>query len=265
MSIATNCKECFFAKIKDDKQTGCSLNRVEKLQFDKLDENGNFILKRFCNTYRPSEWLQSLDFETSLNPEEAALNEVCPRLGLFVRLKTEEQNAIEELEKTIESIKNLNRQVSYIVAITDKVEYNEEIWGLFLKYFGELNDFTKYHILQISENPKELIKIVDEAFIHAQNSWILTTSSGEIIQKDIIDKLHKIINLDMRQIVMVEPYDNFNGLLFPAYLFKFLNGNNTKIFNDEMVDSRAFVEKVKEAEKRGNTKSILTWEEFNAS
>jgi hypothetical protein len=48
-------------------------------------------------------------------------------------------------------------------------------------------------------------------------------------------------------------------------LFKFLNGNGTKIFKDEMVDTRGFITKVLEAEKRGGTKTVYTWEEFNAS
>ena len=60
---------------------------------------------------------------------------------------------------------------------------------------------------------------------------------------------------------MVEPTSGIDGLTFPAYLFKFLNGNKTKMFNDEMTDSRQFLEKVRDAEKRGGSKTIYEWHE----
>ena len=37
------------------------------------------------------------------------------------------------------------------------------------------------------------------------------------------------------------------------------------IFVDEMVDTRSFAEKMKGAEERNNSKTIITWEDFNAS
>ena len=40
---------------------------------------------------------------------------------------------------------------------------------------------------------------------------------------------------------------------------------NSKIFKDEMVDTRGFITKVQEEKKRGGTKTVYTWEEFNAS
>ena len=107
--------------------------------------------------------------------------------------------------------------------------------------------------------------LVDEAFGHAQNGWIMTVTSDETVAPDTLTKLNKVINVDMRQMIMIEPSGEFSGLVFPAYLFKFLNGNRIKIFQDEMVDGRGFIEKVKEAEKRGGTKTVMTWEEFNAS
>ena len=93
----------------------------------------------------------------------------------------------------------------------------------------------------------------------------MTLTSGDTLTKDIAGTIHKIINIDMRQVVLVEPHDGYNGMIFPAYLFKFLNGNKVKVFQDEIVDGRGFLEKVRDAAKRTNTNNLLSWEEFNAS
>lgn len=262
MNISTSCKDCVFATLNKKKiQTGCTLNRTDKLQVKEIDD-GSFVLERFCNTYRPQEWLSSLSFDESINSNDTVLQEIYPRIGYFVRLLTNETEAIQKLETTIESISK--SQPSYVVVINDKVEYNEEIWGLFIKYFGEESNI-KYHIIQMTESPEVIERIVDKAFTHAQNGWITVTSSGEIVPNDMLQRIHNMINIQMKQIIMIEPYDEFNGLTFPAYVFKFLNGNKTKIFNDEEKSSDSFIQKMKQAEERGNTKCIISWEEFNAS
>jgi hypothetical protein len=265
MKIVSHCKNCVFAKYNNDhKQISCSLNRHDKLGVEKIVEN-NFELQRYCNTFRPKEWMQQLSFEESLNPEDTVLQEVHPRIGFFVKLNTEESNAIDALELTINSISKLDgRKAAYVVVINDKVEYNEEIWGLFIKYFGEVSETTKYHIVQLNEKPSKMIEIIDEAFPRAENGWVMCTSSGLRVRPETLEKLHDLINKQMKQLTMIEPHDNFNGLMFPAYLFKFLNGNKTKTFQDEVVDSNEFIQKVRNAEERGKTKTIMTWKEFYA-
>jgi hypothetical protein len=261
--IKTHCDKCLFANRKDGVQIGCTLNRDKKLGVEKV-ENNSFLLQRFCNTYRPQAWLDNLDFEQSMNPEAQVLKEVMPRIGFFVRLDTKLSNAIEHLEKTLKSISSINEvEPAYVVVITDKVEYNEEVWALFLQLFGEESK-TKYHIVQCTYTTDQVFSLIDEAFTHAQNGWLMTLSSGESVDEDIILKLNKTINVDMRQVTLVRNVDEFT-MLFPAYIFKFLNGGRSKIFSDEVVDSDSFVAKMEKAEKRGGTKTIITWEEFNAS
>tara|TARA_Y100001973_G_C5203928_1_gene339941 strand:+ start:3730 stop:4533 length:804 start_codon:yes stop_codon:yes gene_type:complete len=264
--IKTNCDGCVFIKAEDEVQVGCTLDRDSKLGVEEVDDETNsFLLERFCNTYRPDEWFSDLDFDQSLNPEETVMKEIMPRIGFFVRLDTENgDEAIEQLKITIDSIAEIeNGPPAYVAVITDKVEFNEEIWGIFLEKFEHPK--TKYHIVQLKVSPKDVITTIDAAFPHAQNGWVYTTTSGEKVPKDVLNRLHDLINVQIKQVMMVEPYDRFNGLMFPAFVFKFLNGNKTKIFQDDNSDSREFIEKMKAAEKRGKTKTILTWEEFNAS
>ena len=264
MSIQTHCKDCIFGKYDNGTQTGCTLHRVEKLGVEKTLD-GSFKLNRFCNTHRPEEWIGTLSLEEQFEgAEKVALDEVKCRMGFFVRLDTSQNNAIAELSKTLKSIKEIEGGPAYVVVITDKVEYNEEVWGLFITHFGEQSRI-KYHIVQVTDTPEDIMLLVDEAFGHAQNGWVMTSVSGEIIDPNILSKLDKMINVDMRQVIMVEPSGDFSGLLFPAYLFKFLNGNKNKVFQDTIVGTGSFIEKIREAEERGDTKTILSWEEFNAS
>jgi len=271
----TRCHSCVFADIstsedKQKHQSGCSLNRHDLLGVDSIDENNSFILKRVCNTFRPSEWVENLPLEEALKSEEAVLKEVYPRMGFFIRLNTESASAIEELDKTINSIAGIVGGPAYVAVVTDKVEYNEEIWGLFLKHFGEGSELEpseviKYHIVQLESNPDKLMRIVDECFTHAQNGWIYTVTSGNNVPSNILDRIHDYINIKMKRLIMIEPNQEFDGLVFPAFLFKFLNGNKQKMFDEDNIDTRDFISKVKDAEKRSETKSVLTWEEFNAA
>ena len=265
----TKCHSCVFAdtSLSEDgqkHQNGCSLNRHELLGIDSVDENNSFVLSRVCNTFRPAEWVESLPLKEAIDSEAAVLKEVYPRIGFFVRLDTDSQNAIANLNKTLNSITDMSGGPAYIAVITDKVEYNEEVWGLFLQHFGEESEI-KYHIVQVGSNPDNIMRLIDQGFSHAQNGWIYTVTSGNGVPKDILDKIHNYINIKMKRLIMVEADQEFDGLLFPAFLFKFLNGNKPKMFSEDNIDGRDFISKVKDAEERSETKSVLTWKEFNAS
>ena len=262
--VKTECSNCVFALMSKDHQSGCSLNRDEVFKITDTTEDNFYILDRFCNTYRPEEWIQNLDLEEQMDIETAALNEVRPRMGVFIRLDTAVPNAIERLDETMESLAKINGDVSYVAVITDKVEYNDEIWEIFIKYLGEDSGIL-YHIVQLEREIVDFSRVIDEAFTHAQNGWIYVTTSGETVHKDTLDILHKRLNIELAQLMMVEPYDGFNGLMFPAFIFKFLNGNKTKMFQNEETSSLSFMDKLREADKRTDKKSIFTWEEFYAS
>jgi len=85
------------------------------------------------------------------------------------------------------------------------------------------------------------------------------------VPRDLIYKIHKRVNLDMKKLVVVKPYSGVNGLLFQSALFKFVNGNKPKLYQDEIIDNRPFLEKVKEAAKESDDQTLIDWSEFNES
>ena len=83
--------------------------------------------------------------------------------------------------------------------------------------------------------------------------------------RDLIYKIHKRVNLDMKKLVVVKPYSGVNGLLFQSALFKFVNGNRPKLYQDEIIDNRPFLEKVTAAAKESDDQTLIDWSEFNES
>ena len=274
--IQTNCNGCCFAEKKGDSQVGCSLNRHTLLGVESLQDDGYFTLDRFCNTYRPEEWAKSLSVKKSLDPEATVLEEVSPRIGFFINFDTDPEDTgeygndvivcEEMLAKTLESIANIKGTPSYVIVINDRVEHNQFIWEQFFKLFGEKVKDTKYHIVQIETRPEKVEKLVDESFRHAENGWIYTVNSGDVVSTSILEDIHEYINIKMKKLMMIKPSgDAFSSMVFPAFLFKFLNGNKQKIFQDTTSTEGSFIEKMEEADKRSPTKTVITWEEFNAS
>tara|TARA_R110000824_G_scaffold379455_1_gene571439 strand:- start:2391 stop:3200 length:810 start_codon:yes stop_codon:yes gene_type:complete len=264
MKVETHCKGCVFAEYRNKKQTGCKLNRVELLNPEKTGktENGKFefIFDRFCNTYRPKEWKKVLSKEEKKNLRQTVLREVFPRLGMFIFLDPSSTNAMEDLEYTIKQIKGQTRGAPrYVVVINPSVEYNEEIQTLLATEF----DFeeTEYHIVLSLVGQMDLF-LIGEAFRHAKNGWIFVTTSGEDIPENLFEKIDDRMNVDMKRLVLVKPYEKMNGMIFQAAVYKFLDGNKSLVDTKTREKVRInFIEKV-EAMDFNDPNSICEWEEF---
>lgn len=260
LQVHSNCKGCVFAEKAADIQTGCTLNRPEKLGIKENGVNSEwFELERFCTTYRPKEWSDGLnDYEDT---KSKVLEEIHPRVGFFVKFNTESKNPIKDLEHTVEHIANQEDiPARYVSVINDKVEYNEEIFEILKSNFTW--DVTEFHIVQMEAKFVNVDRVVDEAFTHAKNGWLYVTTSGRPVKRDLIKRIHNRVNVQLKKLSFVEPYSGSDGMLFHTPLFKFLNGNKTKIFNDEYSDSRPFIEKVRDAASRSDKECFLTWRRF---
>jgi len=258
--LVTHCKNCVFAE--SNPQTGCALSRAEKLGVESTID-GFFRLDRFCNTHRPEKWLVELSLDEQNRCGEIVLEEVVPRIGFFILLDVTLDNAINNLQTTLEDIKNQHKHTArYVAVATNKVEYNQEIQQILTSMF----DFeeTEHHIVQLVGDFDDNHLIIDECFRHAKNGWIYITSSGERVDTHLIDKIHQRINIDMKKLVVVTPYEGLNGLIFQAALFKFLKGNKDRPMDDGTIDGRPFLEKVVDVGKV-DPETLMTWNQFNES
>lgn len=262
--IQSSCYDCVFSKIKDRKQYGCTLNRTEKFKTkqEKTEDIEHKVCLEFCNTFRPPAWLDRLSIEEKLNADKLVIEEVRPRVGFVVYLDNSKENSIELLKSTLKSIRNQSESnPRYVIVVNDKVEYNEEIHNILLDQFDV--SLTKIHLVQLLEVPENKIWLLDEVFKHALNGWIYYTTSGEIVDKDLLKNLHEHLNIKMKKLAVVLPYDDVNGLLFQTSLFKFLNGNRVKVWDEDKKDNRLFLDKVKSMEEAD--KCILNWSQVNVA
>ena len=256
--IETTCKDCVFARSENGEQESCDLNRLEKLGFHKDEKEKCFVVERFCNTARPQEWVDSLSFEESLDLKKTVMKEVVPRIGFLLYFDSETKDPLKSLEKNISEIMSQKYLPRYIIIANEKVEYNQAIQKILAE---SLPEEVHHHIVQMLQKPNTKVEIIDECFKHALNGWVYVTTCGEKIPNTLMQTFNRLINEDMEKITVVKPYDGFNGMVFQAALFKFLNGNKPKVWSVEDVDQRPFLEKVKDLDKE---QSIMSWEEFNA-
>lgn len=256
----TKCENCVFAVKKNTgsqhEQSGCIMDRSRKLGVAETID-GSYILNRYCNTFRPQQWLDELTAEQQMNASQVVLDEVAIRMGFIIDLDPT-PDAINQLRITLDDIANQEGYApAYVVVVTPKVEYNEEIWTLLLEFFGERKGI-KFHITQTRDSGFD----VDAAFEHAQNGWIYLTTSGERVARNLMAIADKRMNVDMKKLMVVKPYEGINGFMFPAYLFKFLNGNRPKVYGDETVDTGSFVEKIEKAAENSSPELFIEWDEF---
>lgn len=262
--VETNCVNCVFAKIKNKKQYGCVLNRTEKIETKRKETNGieHDVCLRFCSTFRPEQWMENLTLDEKLNADSIVIEEIRPRVGFLVYVDYSKENPMLYLESTLMDIRDQSESSArYVIVANEKVEYNETIHEMLIKFFDK--DKTKTHLMQLIEVPENKIWLIDQAFRHALNGWLYVTTSGEHVDRNILKDLHQHLNIKLKKLSVVMPYEGINGLLIQTALFKFLNGNKTKIWDKQTKDSRLFLEKIKDMEE--SEKFILDWSQINVA
>ena len=148
----------------------------------------------------------------------------------------------------------------YVVVINSKVEYNEEIHNMLRESFDF--DETEFHIVQTLVDQEDLLYI-DDAFKHAKNGWIYVTRSNRKIRKDLFEAINRNINIKLNRVVLVEPVDDINGMIFQAAVHKFLDGSNSVV--DLSTSERVklnFLQKVRGLAEKTEEKTVFTQEEF---
>ncbi len=263
--VETCCKNCVFAKYEENTQVGCDLDRhlIFNPEENYREEDGkkSYIFDRFCTAFRPKEWKLILDDEEKKDLVAAVRDEIFPPLGIFIFLKTTVPNPINNLRNRINDLKEQTLgKPRYVVVINSKVEYNEEIHDILRKSFDF--DETEFHIVQTLVDQEDLL-YVDDAFRHAKNGWIYVTRSNRKIRKDLFEIINHNINVKLNRVVLVEPVDDINGMIFQAAVHKFLDGSNSVLDLETSERVRVnFLQKVKGLAEKTEEKTVFTQEEF---
>ena len=263
--VETWCKNCLFAEYTDNTQTGCKLGRhkIFNPEENTKEEDGvhAYVFDRFCTAFRPEEWKLVLDDEEKKDLVATVRSEVFPPLGIFMFLKTTVPNPLANLKNRIQEIKDQTvGKLRYIVVINDKVEYNEQIHSILHDSFDF--EVTEFHIVQTLTQQRNLL-FIDDAFKHAKNGWIYVTESNWKIRKNLFEVIDNNINVKLNRVVLVEPSDGIQGMIFQAAVHKFLDGSNSPIDPETGEKVRIdFIQKVKALAEKSEEKTVFTQEEF---
>jgi hypothetical protein len=263
--VETFCRNCVFAEYTKNKQTGCTLNRSETFNPNEIrksqDGKESYVFNRFCTAFRPEEWKLVLDEDEKKDLISTVRAEIFPPIGIFIFLKTETSDSLEALKNRIQEIKNQTvGTLRYLVIINNKVEYNEEIHSILRESFNF--EETEFHIVQTLLDQEDLLYI-DDAFKHAKNGWIYVCESNKKIREDLFEAIDDNINVKLNRVVLLEPRDGIDGMLFQASIHKLLDGSNSLLDPSSSERVRVdFLSKVREIAKLSEHKTVFTREEF---
>lgn len=233
--------------MENNHQVGCQLGISDHVKDIQVDEDGCFVLNRFCMAYRPDDWLGKVAPDTDI------VELVKDELRIVANFCIEFNYDLKDLEKTLNSIKNMDavHPNSTLTIINDNYAYNPEI----TKLMYDMEQFKKdriYIVFMIDDTQSR----IDQAFKNMYNGYVYHVNAGYEFPKDLCDTLRRKINFEMVQPAMIYSEDR---AIFNSKIFHTLGGNMPKGYGDHM-ETRPFIERLRSAPSK--TKTIFTWEEF---
>ena len=246
IDVFTHCKGCIFAKKKLDLDgNSCDFHRLEPFNATEIVD-GYYRFERYCNTYRPQEWLDKVEGE----PFMQAILESDIKMGLTINFCGAE---LVDLDATLSEAFNKVVKPSYVIVINDKPEYNKEIYQTVAEY--DLHP-SRIHIVQILN--KEEKYYLDEAFRFARPGYMTYVYAGDELPLNYIDTINNYVNVEMGFFSLC--FSSDGKMIFQTQLFKLLNGNYPKVQADGTFDDDCFVDKV--LKMKGADKCVHLWEKF---
>ena len=231
--MPTSCEDCVFATWNDNKQVGCTLDKLNKLEANgaelKYEDNGERsyykIFKVACKTCRNKKWGSEnpkKDWESLVNKQV----EIQCDFLVYVDM----ESTLEEIENTLKSISKqiiLPKKVIVIVEYLYDNSSIEEIVGLMI---DKLPPEVSWHL----EEMKSTTDPIDESLKASKSLYYAIFYAGCSIASEFLDKLNKNINNDMIRIVAVKPNENDNGMFISRKVHDTLVGNKGGFILDKI-------------------------------
>lgn len=193
------CKECVFATIDDDKQTGCRVGRIDKfIERGEASQSRDFYeLSQFCNMMRPKEWLDKVN-ELGLDELEVVEDQIIPIIGICVK----DNGSDKQLRDTIDSILEIDYQSPKlkIVISSDDTHSVPKLANLVnVLQTKWRNAEVIFHLLDI-KRAKET-----EVFQKIAGApYFIYMDAGQKIKKDFLQIINKSLNEDLDKVVVFD-------------------------------------------------------------
>lgn len=202
----TPCKECCFCEYENDSQVGCSAGRLETFKdlnqiakTDTSDGKTYSVVDRFCNYFRTQDWKKNKEDKDLL---ERAKKESACSFGVAIDCLDYSE---EKLERTIESLKEINYNKNYITILfhtdgSSNIVFLVHAVNVLKKHFREVF---------LVSNTQDLKRVKDYDIFSkcVKRSHFTTLKLGSKVPKDLFSSIEACINEDLAKIVYFESKD----------------------------------------------------------
>lgn len=201
--IDTTCAGCSFATLDGftGDQLDCSAGILKKFKDQdvklEMDDNEQWIIikGRMC-PYRNYE---------NLSVDEAA-EKMRPHINFVIKDETSKEDVI----KTIESIQALNLKKYKIIIVSDKYG------GLYKDYYEYCKSQNfKFNIIKLLEDTS----IINQVKRRIDNGFTYLLKSGDIASSEALEKLHKLLNVDLKKVIILKHLDTYILQSIALYTF----------------------------------------------
>lgn len=256
----SHCRSCVFATYIDDwsgphgMQEGCKLFRIEKFKQKNRtrlsDDGATYIIDGICNTNRGEEWAKSHE---GLDLVEKVKEEIHISIDIVIlSLKDGIYGLEKRLEKLVDScVKQNVVKPSRIIVVVQNKDLQ------FKPLYNDLNALTEpydiqFQLMQIADQETDISQCVNMAVTKCQSQYTAIFDTSSIINKNFINNFNRLINSDLKRIVLVEPVHSYSGMIIQTKLFRLMGKNH---------DAPIFT-KIQEVCEGKNTDLIITWKDL---
>lgn len=239
--LGTFCKDCDL--YEDNKCLVDRINLFENAGVEMVIQDGSHVIPRVCNAFRKPGYREQDGWQDKLKDETHVR-------GSIVILA----DNLNELEYTLDRLSKIDNidKFNVVVAHDSGIELSS-VLSLCSVKLAYLN--VSCRSVLCFKNDR--YSMMDEAFKYCKNGFTIWLEAGRPFDISIVSKLNRLVNYNMRQVLMVEEeIHSIHSMVSYAMMYKFLLGSNGVPFSSKMREKSEF-------ETGSVSDCIYTWREVD--
>jgi hypothetical protein len=254
VTFQTKCNSCIFAEFDDSKQINCDLDRLTKYQNNNMaifdEETQSFVIETICNACRGEKWA---NYNLGKNLIAKVEQEIQISFDFFVLALEKDDDIIrKKLHNTIIqcNTQKIVKPKNIYIVLQNKNILSSEIFSIISEHRHPSIDIKLIRIISME---CDIGQCIDSAIKKSKSNYCGFFKLTDNIPNNLLYVLNNIINNKLEVLSMVEPYNDFSGLIIQNSLYRLFGGNK----NEHIAT------KIKEAATEQNRdRYIYAWEQL---
>lgn len=186
----TQCEGCYFAKVDNQIQTGCQLNRLEIFKNKGLaEQQGNYyLINTFCNSVRSEKWASKQE-----NPIQSIINERRSTTLAIVKYN-------KQYEKTLDSVFAQELPFTEVRLLINGTKVSNDDIAYILSKYGQHKNFTISHELQFRKFDKILLDWTYNKLANSITTTYFTYLEQPVESLTLTKELDILINENLEKV-----------------------------------------------------------------